>query len=786
MRQLDFLGTPAAGTTTLIAASLGGGMFKGVDNGSSWTWQSINNGLPTGRIWTLDAIDANTAYVGTDGSGFYKTTDGGGSWLPLNGSGATALGCMVVKAISISGSTLYAGTRCRYDSGLYKSTNGGITWARIGASVIPSDVEARSIRVSGTLVFFTTANYGIFKSADSGATWAQANSGIAGANLDAFNTQCGTSCSALMLTYVHGQGIYKSTNAGATWSASNTGLPGGAAALSGLSKDGTVFFVSLDKQGIYHSVDNGANWSLWGNTATRSETAFPRGVSRDSSAPGKYYLATLEGVYKTLDDGLTWTTSKMGNGRVAAVIHDISNQSIAYLATATVVKISDIYASSQDATLIDSGITGTTNDGVTAQDPANANVLYATTNNRGIFKSVNGGASWSAINAGLPSLVGQSSRLSIDKANSQTLYLGFTNGAGIYKSTNGGANWTAANAGLANEDAKSVYRIEIDRNTPSTLYAATAEGLYKSTDSAATWILVYSALDSGGKLLGVSNVRLNPSNSQEIYLANSHTDPNGTLLASSGIQKSTNGGLTWTNVLPGKRVENMRVLQGGVVYAGLSDGAGQPAVRRSTDGGASWQVYSSGLQGSDIYTFGSSPNDDVLISVALENGFYIGISVVEFYNTSLDNYFITADPIEAAAIDNGAAGPGWIRTGNAFKSGGSASVCRFYGSISPGPNSHFYTVDPAECQSLKDQQFPAGDPRKLTIKSWNFESLDFASTPSANQACPGGTVPVYRAYNNGFTRGVDSNHRITGSLTAIQEVVTRGWSNEGVVMCAPQ
>ena len=34
------------------------------------------------------------------------------------------------------------------------------------------------------------------------------------------------------------------------------------------------------------------------------------------------------------------------------------------------------------------------------------------------------------------------------------------------------------------------------------------------------------------------------------------------LLASSGIQKSTNGGLTWTNVLPGKRVENMRVLQG--------------------------------------------------------------------------------------------------------------------------------------------------------------------------------------------------------------------------------
>ncbi len=160
-------------------------------------------------------------------------------------------------------------------------------------------------------------------------------------------------------------------------------------------------------------------------------------------------------------------------------------------------------------------------------------------------------------------------------------------------------------------------------------------------------------------------------------------------------------------------------------------------------------------------------------------------TVIEFFNTNLDNYFITADSNEAAQIDGGAAGPGWSRTGYTFKSGGTTSVCRFYGSYSPGPNSHFYTVDPAECQGLKDQQIPAGDPRKLTVKSWNFESLDFVSTPATNQTCPTGTAPVYRAYNNGFARGVDSNHRITSSTTAIQEVVTRGWSNEGVVMCAP-
>jgi hypothetical protein len=72
-----------------------------------------------------------------------------------------------------------------------------------------------------------------------------------------------------------------------------------------------------------------------------------------------------------------------------------------------------------------------------------------------------------------------------------------------------------------------------------------------------------------------------------------------------------------------------------------------------------------------------------------------------------------------------------------------------------------------------------------TEKRWNFESLDFSAVPATAGACANGLTPVYRAYNNGFARGVDSNHRITTSLTAIQEVVARGWISEGVVMCTP-
>ena len=70
-------------------------------------------------------------------------------------------------------------------------------------------------------------------------------------------------------------------------------------------------------------------------------------------------------------------------------------------------------------------------------------------------------------------------------------------------------------------------------------------------------------------------------------------------------------------------------------------------------------------------------------------------------------------------------------------------------------------------------------------RSWFFESNDFNITPSIGAGCANGLTPVYRAYNNGFQRRIDSNHRITSSQSAIDEVVKCGWTSEGVVMCAP-
>ncbi|KAB2844529.1 MAG: hypothetical protein F9K47_03285 [Burkholderiales bacterium] len=161
-------------------------------------------------------------------------------------------------------------------------------------------------------------------------------------------------------------------------------------------------------------------------------------------------------------------------------------------------------------------------------------------------------------------------------------------------------------------------------------------------------------------------------------------------------------------------------------------------------------------------------------------------SFVEYYEPELDHYFITADSNEQAFIYTGGAG-NWQRTGYAFKEGGSAPVCRFYGNtaINPatgqmfGPNSHFYTVNAAECAGLKAAYNPKAP-------SWQFESDSDQSTAALSGTCASGLVPVYRAYNNGYARGVDSNHRLSSDYAAYLATVAAGWLAEGVVMCAPQ
>ena len=276
-------------------------------------------------------------------------------------------------------------------------------------------------------------------------------------------------------------------------------------------------------------------------------------------------------------------------------------------------------------------------------------------------------------------------------------------------------------------------------------------------------------------------------------------------LAGDGLHLSVDGGISWQEGQLAGPVNNLVFFDrepplSRALVAGTGTG-----VKVSIDEGETWLDMSDGLlskphalafaDGKLVATstsgyFTCDTLDCAGMAQSLPEGEDRGVvEVVEFYNSILDHYFITATRLEAEMIDQGLAGEGWERTGEFFAAwsiGGyskAVDVCRFYGSLEPGPNSHFYSVSANECRFLMEleERVPNDQPR------WNFEGYAFSVIPPSADAtapCPEAAVPVYRAYNNGFSRGVDSNHRYITDHSLVAEMVRKGWVDEGVAFCS--
>lgn len=159
----------------------------------------------------------------------------------------------------------------------------------------------------------------------------------------------------------------------------------------------------------------------------------------------------------------------------------------------------------------------------------------------------------------------------------------------------------------------------------------------------------------------------------------------------------------------------------------------------------------------------------------------LAATVVEFFNAARNGYFLTADAAEAANIDAGGVGPGWTRTGRTFQAwtrDGDAPaqalpVCRFFGTPGLGPDSHFYTADPAECAAVRANRY------------WQDEGIAFRGLLPAAGTCPTGTDAVLRVYRpSGDATGL--RHRYVTQRADADVLVAAGWTYEGPVFCSPR
>ncbi|HEY7914384.1 MAG TPA: SBBP repeat-containing protein, partial [Blastocatellia bacterium] len=203
--------------------------------------------------------------------------------------------------------------------------------------------------------------------------------------------------------------------------------------------------------------------------------------------------------------------------------------------------------------------------------------IYAGTT-AGPHKSTDGGATWQKPqNAGLPTFP-LSTVLAVDPANPSIVYTGIING-GLYKTTNGGTSWSSVALPFS---SAVVFSIAFDPSTPSTIYAGSGNGLFKSTDNGNTW----TPLNNFG-IPGTPNVRslaIDPTNTATLYA--------GTF--SSGAFKTTNGGTSWAAILSGQggSINTIAIdpLSPLTLYAGSSG-----SINKSTNGGSSWSAANPGV-----------------------------------------------------------------------------------------------------------------------------------------------------------------------------------------------
>jgi photosystem II stability/assembly factor-like uncharacterized protein len=168
--------------------------------------------------------------------------------------------------------------------------------------------------------------------------------------------------------------------------------------------------------------------------------------------------------------------------------------------------------------------------------PTDANTFYVGSPCGGIWKTSNGGSTWSDLSGSLPTL-GVSAIL-IHPASPGKIWIGTGDrdagdapGMGVYKSTDGGATWNSSNSGMGNS---TVGMMIIHPTNSNIILAATSSGIYKSTDGGATWTLK--------SITGVffKDIKFKPGDPTIVYATeNGH------------FYRSTNTGDSWTLVTSG-------------------------------------------------------------------------------------------------------------------------------------------------------------------------------------------------------------------------------------------
>jgi photosystem II stability/assembly factor-like uncharacterized protein len=460
-----------------------GGVLASTDAGQTWsrlTGLPDPFGLGAAAIVALPAAPGQPAALLASAGGsssqeaVFKSTDNGETWREVPIATPPQLAVTALAYEPQTPAIVYAAAT----EALFVSLDAGETWHKRGAGLALVTIDDL-VAAPGTRTVYALSGHDLEKSADRGRHWAPtAHSGyesLASPTLEIRSSPLDPSTVYVVL----GGKAWKSSNRGATWASFADNLD----PLVFLF----VYDLVLDPahpnllylatgNGIFRTLDGGATWSLWSQEQWHRLQLVGRQLA----------LATGCGVARSTDGGRTWKrtlacgTTLPGDfeGRtVDRLLLAPHEPGVVYAGLVDVIGRHPAVPMPQIWKSADSGVTWkqiVADSEVLALDPNRPGRLYAARPG-GIERSDNGGRTWRAVSSfGALDVHGNSDRhvvdLLVDPATPTTLYAA-TREDGIWRSLDSGATWEPLNAGIARFTVSPAYALAVNPAVPHLLYA---------------------------------------------------------------------------------------------------------------------------------------------------------------------------------------------------------------------------------------------------------------------------------------------------------------------------
>ncbi len=639
----------------IYAATAFGGVFKTTDGGTNWSpiFDAETN-LPIGDI-VLDPNNSSKIWAGTGdknisgtcyiGGGIYLSSDAGASWTNMGLANTYVITNILVDPSDSN--IIYAATmgnpfNADNNRGLYKSTNGGTSWSNVlfvndTTGVVdlimdpndPNTLYATSftrMRTS-TRSTYHSDQCKIYKTTNGGSTWAILTGGLPtgdvgriGVSISATNSNVLYAIVADATSYI--EGLYKSTDAGATWIAKNSidletigTCYGGYGWYFGKihinpNDDNMIYTYGVDK---FISYDGGDNWNLFAPEWWTYEV-HADGHDLEFIDNQKMILATDGGLFKTIDNGITWTDidnmpttqfyhvthlpgsaqkfygGAQDNGTIGGTKYNSNTWSWEFGGDGFKFYASPLdtlvrYYETQWAGIYydDHGFQATLDAGLSGAERFNWNspymldrfdptIVYLCAEN--VFKMTAAPyGTFFPISSDLTdgpilTLTGGNtiSTMSQSYFDQNTLYVGTTD-ANVWVTTTGGSSWTPISAGLPN---RFVTSINASPNVSGNVYISfsgyrmfdNTPHLFKSTNNGTSWTSIQGDLPN----FAVNDVIVMPGDENNIMVG---TD--------AGVYQSLDGGITWLrygNGMPQVAVLELELNETNTVLAAATFGRG--------------------------------------------------------------------------------------------------------------------------------------------------------------------------------------------------------------------